>query len=940
MKELLQLINDPYNDMNNFEIGYSYEKIGQTASALSYYLRCAEFTENDHLAYECLLRMALCLSQQGGRETMELTCIQHALSIQPDRPEANYLMSLYYSYRKQWLESYMFACNGLHRLKEYPPLVKEFEYFNEYQLYFQKAYSGFHKGKLRESKEIYHKLLDNHEVNEHYYVIIKNNFNNYPTSNTIFNLQDTIKKDTTLNVIKNYHNNQSAKFYLYTNCPISDKIKRGDDNWEQYIHDIIDKYVTDDSISVEVGSHIGTSSVKLSYKSKYLYCFEPFIESYNLLTKNLELNHCENVKSYQIALSDEVKDDYLKFISVNNPGGTGLLSKYHNNYEDSEHYQQNIHILDKEYPIKLRTLDSFNLDKLDFLKIDVEGYEENVLQGGMNTIRRFLPIIILETYKDMINFQILKENEFKSRFQEIIELGYKYQKISNYDWLLLPYNRLKIGIDVGACIGETIDYFSDYDLIYAIEPSPEEFTILKEKYKNDKRIIPIQCAISDKDGEELFNCYENGRFSSLLDFNKKGEFYNFCEKNVESFDNLKDRVKVNTFRLDTLIDKYNIDHIDYLKIDTQGTDLKVVQSLGKYLEKVDTIQMEVQLKELYQGSSPKEETIEYMNQNNFQLINTTYGEESKEYEQDFIFKKKRKSGIVKNDGELDIVKNDGELDIVISEIGIDIVLQGPLNDNVILITEYYLELDFVNNIILSCWEDDIVPEIKNDRIIIVQNPKPLQVGSGNKNLQIVSSLNGLKKCTTEFVIKIRNDQRYTHESMYKMYRFYEEYKERKMTFYYDENRPKNRICVSGNFAEFSFHPRDHLFWGNKEDLIDLFSLPLDTWAITDKIKYIQPCDYSLYYEYFIRSETYLGAHYLTNFNQKINYYLLDPKKYLYDNSEYYQETKELSDKITPQIFKSFPREGIELEWYKYKWKIYPYESQRERFGERWHEDGL
>ena len=652
------------------------------------------------------------------------------------------------------------------------------------------------------------------------------------------------------------------------------------------------------------------------------------------------MNHCENVKSYQIALSDEVKDDYLKFISVNNPGGTGLLSKYHNNYEDSEHYQQNIHILDKEYPIKLRTLDSFNLDKLDFLKIDVEGYEENVLQGGMNTIRRFLPIIILETYKDMINFQILKENEFKSRFQEIIELGYKYQKISNYDWLLLPYNRLKIGIDVGACIGETIDYFSDYDLIYAIEPSPEEFTILKEKYKNDKRIIPIQCAISDKDGEELFNCYENGRFSSLLDFNKKGEFYNFCEKNVESFDNLKDRVKVNTFRLDTLIDKYNIDHIDYLKIDTQGTDLKVVQSLGKYLEKVDTIQMEVQLKELYQGSSPKEETIEYMNQNNFQLINTTYGEESKEYEQDFIFKKKRKSGIVKNDGELDIVKNDGELDIVISEIGIDIVLQGPLNDNVILITEYYLELDFVNNIILSCWEDDIVPEIKNDRIIIVQNPKPLQVGSGNKNLQIVSSLNGLKKCTTEFVIKIRNDQRYTHESMYKMYRFYEEYKERKMTFYYDKNRPKNRICVSGNFAEFSFHPRDHLFWGNKEDLIDLFSLPLDTWAITDKIKYIQPCDYSLYYEYFIRSETYLGAHYLTNFNQKINYYLLDPKKYLYDNSEYYQETKELSDKITPQIFKSFPREGIELEWYKYKWKIYPYESQRERFGERWHEDGL
>ena len=53
-----------------------------------------------------------------------------------------------------------------------------------------------------------------------------------------------------------------------------------------------------------------------------------------------------------------------------------------------------------------------------------------------------------------------------------------------------------------------------------------------------------------------------------------------------------------------------------------------------------------------------------------------------------------------------------------------------------------------------------------------------------------------------------------------------------------------------------------------------------------------------------------------------------------------EETKELSDKITSQVFKSFPREGIDLEWYKYKWKTYPYENQRERFGERWHEDGL
>ncbi len=668
-KLLLDFINDPYNDINNFELGYSYEMIGQTASALSYYLRCAEFTKNDDLAYECLLRMSLCLSKQGNRETMEITCIQHALSLLPERPEANYLMSLYYSYREKWLESYMFACNGLSNDKKYNSFRKEFPYFDKYQLKFQKAYSGYHKGKIKEAYIIYSELINDKKVNKEYEKLIKSNIENLP---------------------------------------------------------------------------------KIDYSC--------------------------------------------------------ITSK-------------------------------------------------------------------------------------------------------------------KIGIDVGACIGETIDDFKDYDLIYAIEPSPEEFNILKEKYKDDKRIIPIQCAISDKDGEEILNCYENGRFSSLLDFNKKGEFYNFCEKNVESFDNLKDKVKVNTFRLDTLIDKYNIDHIDYLKVDTQGTDLKIVQSLGKYLEKVNTIQMEVQLKQLYQGSSTKEAVTKYMNDNNFKLINTTYGEISKEYEQDFIFK----------NSKLDIVNNDHLLDIV---------LQGKYNDNVLFIAEYYLELDFVNKIIISCWDGDDIPNITNDRIKVIQSKIPDNPGIGQRNLQIVSSLAGIKETTTDFVIKIRNDQRYTQESMINMYRFYEEYKERKLSYYYDEQKPRNRICVSGNFQEFSFHPRDHLFWGNREDLLELFSLPLEKGKITDKIKFIQPEDYSLYYDHFIRTETYIGAHYLANFNQTINYYLLDPKKYLYDKSECYRETKILSDELTPQIFKSFPKEGIDLEWYKYNWKTYPYHSQKEKFGERWHEDGL
>ena len=74
-------INEPYNDMNNFNLGYEYDRIGQTAIALSYYLRCAEYTENDMLSYECLLRMSKCLVKQGNRGFKELACLEHAISI-------------------------------------------------------------------------------------------------------------------------------------------------------------------------------------------------------------------------------------------------------------------------------------------------------------------------------------------------------------------------------------------------------------------------------------------------------------------------------------------------------------------------------------------------------------------------------------------------------------------------------------------------------------------------------------------------------------------------------------------------------------------------------------------------------------------------------------------------------------------------------------------
>jgi tetratricopeptide (TPR) repeat protein len=258
---------------------------------------------------------------------------------------------------------------------------------------------------------------------------------------------------------------------------------------------------------------------------------------------------------------------------------------------------------------------------------------------------------------------------------------------------------------------------------------------------------------------------------------------------------------------------------------------------------------------------------------------------------------------------------------------IDIVLQGPYTDFTNEIISTYLQLSFVNNIIVSYWENDIGKIYNSSRVLFVKNKYPQSSGIDNRNYQIVSSLSGLKLATTEYVIKMRSDQKYTKESMYKMYKFF-----------FDNKKDDHKIFVGGIFPNLLFHPKDHLFWGKTDDLILLFDIPLESYNIMDKIK-TNKNELWLYYNIFTRVETYIGAHYCANFVKEINNYLLNPQKYLWDECIEWYNVYDVSKKITPQYFKSFPKEGIDFIFPKKGWDTYPYDIQRNQYGERWHEDG-
>lgn len=252
----------------------------------------------------------------------------------------------------------------------------------------------------------------------------------------------TFELDNNIHTLWNYFQNTPANFHLYKNCTISDCIRRGW-RWEEHQHDIAQMYLNKNSISMEVGSHIGTLTVMLSKLTKKVYAFEPVKDSYDLLIKNLTLNNCNNVETFEAAVGNEVGITNIEWVGDNNSGATVLKGG---------DVVINDELKTPSMPnsnVKLVTIDSLNINELDYLKVDVEGFEENVIDGALKTIKKCQPLIIIECMEDYSKGTRMKDNTIRNKFKYLLDLGYTYDtlcpKASNvWDVLFKPKRYQKI----------------------------------------------------------------------------------------------------------------------------------------------------------------------------------------------------------------------------------------------------------------------------------------------------------------------------------------------------------------------------------------------------------------------------------------------------------------------------------------------------------------
>ena len=126
---------------------------------------------------------------------------------------------------------------------------------------------------------------------------------------------------------------------------------------------------------IDVGAHIGGFSIVYSKYFDNIYSFEPNKKSFEYLNKNIELNNCMNIKTWNFAISNDL--DSGKMESFGSPDNSATFKLVPGN------------------SVKCVKLDS-NFLYADFIKIDTEGNDVNVLKSAENILRNSKPFLQVE----------------------------------------------------------------------------------------------------------------------------------------------------------------------------------------------------------------------------------------------------------------------------------------------------------------------------------------------------------------------------------------------------------------------------------------------------------------------------------------------------------------------------------------------------------------
>ncbi len=155
----------------------------------------------------------------------------------------------------------------------------------------------------------------------------------------------------------------------------------------------------DEVVAVDCGANIGILSIEWArFMTGWgrVISFEAQAKLFYAFAGNIVLNNCLNIDAFHAAVGNKVGTMAIPEPNYLVPSSYGAL--------DLEERPNNMNIgqkidYTKTIDVDLKTIDSLALERVDFIKIDVEGMEEVVLDGAKGTIEKLKPILFVEILK-------------------------------------------------------------------------------------------------------------------------------------------------------------------------------------------------------------------------------------------------------------------------------------------------------------------------------------------------------------------------------------------------------------------------------------------------------------------------------------------------------------------------------------------------------------
>jgi FkbM family methyltransferase len=162
---------------------------------------------------------------------------------------------------------------------------------------------------------------------------------------------------------------------------------------EPLVEDFRELKLTPGSVVVDLGGNLGVVAIYLASKvgpSGRVYVYEPDEKNYPRMEENIRLNGASNITAVKKGAWKE--DGVLEFYSGGNYTSTFQKTSYVEKEKDKyEVVRVPVSKLDSE-------VSRLSIERLDLLKIDIEGSEVAALEGARETLLRFKPELIIETH--------------------------------------------------------------------------------------------------------------------------------------------------------------------------------------------------------------------------------------------------------------------------------------------------------------------------------------------------------------------------------------------------------------------------------------------------------------------------------------------------------------------------------------------------------------